>query len=453
MSNQLETRRNHEDAWKAAYAVHRAQNLEGEEEQKLNSQIEVINGHLTGTDYQAQEIFDDEENSGGLCAVIEPKPSAVGRPHIAACAGADPLSNDMGHLTGLGPNQVTSDKMNEFRTAIGQIDNHTIHAGLSLGGEHAQANGAYMQTTKTGVPGHTDEVVTFMGIGGQASAKELLDRQLAGRANINYPPTTHYRVAGDSLADRIGILTPGINRVIGVEGYIDGKRPGEPLPRAGRFGWLNHNAAKIDAAVEAGVLGRIGNFSTIEQVVEAPKKSLWTAGAHPSIPIEIDGETYNVRGKAKPPAATAGVPEYVTGLINANPALGAFKETQRQASSSVASSGAGDIYDLLGEILGVTPPARMSTPAGNIPLQSEWLHKDDVYALMNTPAYQTGNLPQSKPVRETVTNFFQQAYPGKYRLDATGRPIHTPTVSRPNCAPTPLQGKKHLTSHGRQEGA
>ena len=145
------------------------------------------------------------------------------------------------------------------------------------------------------------------------------------------------------------------------------------------------------------------------------------------------------------------IPEYIGGLIAENEAFGAFKQTQREAASGTATSAAADVYDMLAAMLDAPAPARMSTPAGGIPLQSDWLHKDDVYALMCTPDYQTDNLPQSTAVRDTVTKFFKQAYPGKYRLDATGRPIHTPTVSRPNCAPTPLQGKKHLTSHGRQK--
>jgi len=142
-------------------------------------------------------------------------------------------------------------------------------------------------------------------------------------------------------------------------------------------------------------------------------------------------------------------PDYITDLIANDPALAAFKESQRTAGSDAATSKARDVYDLLGVMLGAPEPARMSTPIGDIPLQADWLHKDDVYALMRTPDYQTDNLPQSSVVR--VTKFFELAYPGKYRLDATGRPIHTPTVSRPNCAPEPLQGKRHLASHGDQK--
>ena len=150
-------------------------------------------------------------------------------------------------------------------------------------------------------------------------------------------------------------------------------------------------------------------------------------------------------------ADTSGVSGIVADLIANNPAFGAFKETQRKAASNSVTSKACDVYDVLATMLGVPEPARMNTPVGDIPLQSDWLHKDDIYALMRTPAYQTDNLPQSNLVRDTVTNFFRQAYPGMARRDATGRPIQTPTVSRPKCAPRPLQGKRHLASHGRQK--
>ncbi|NQU57723.1 MAG: hypothetical protein HQ513_10845, partial [Rhodospirillales bacterium] len=136
----------------------------------------------------------------------------------------------------------------------------------------------------------------------------------------------------------------------------------------------------------------------------------------------------------------------VAELIANNEAFRGLKETQRKAASNAVTSKAGDVYDVLGEILGVSQPARMSTPVGDIPLQSDWLHKDDVYALMSTPAYQNDALPQSSAVRDTVKGFFQQAYSGKANLDASKRRIDTPTVNRTQNAPVNVQTKKSLTT-------
>lgn len=135
----------------------------------------------------------------------------------------------------------------------------------------------------------------------------------------------------------------------------------------------------------------------------------------------------------------------VADLIAQNPTFGAFKEDQAKANSDTTpSSKGGDAYDLLAAMLGADAPGRMSTPNGDIPLRPDWLHKNDIDALMRSPAYQTDRLPQSNEVRSTVQRYFDLAYPGKARTDETGKPIRTPTVSRPRIAPGPLRGKGPL---------
>ena len=131
--------------------------------------------------------------------------------------------------------------------------------------------------------------------------------------------------------------------------------------------------------------------------------------------------------------------------IAQNPAFGAFKEDQAKANSDTTpSSKGGDAYNLLATMLGADAPARMSTPNGDIPLRPDWLHKNDIDALMRSPAYQTDRLPQSNEVRSTVQKYFDLAYPGKARTDETGKPIQTPTANRPGTAPEPLRGKGPL---------
>lgn len=55
MTSLLERRQDHEDAWRAAYAVHRAQEIVGEAEQR-----KAINDGLKGTDFRVREIFNDK---------------------------------------------------------------------------------------------------------------------------------------------------------------------------------------------------------------------------------------------------------------------------------------------------------------------------------------------------------------------------------------------------------
>jgi hypothetical protein len=269
MTGLLERRQDHEDAWKAAYAVHRAQRINEEAGQRV-----AINEGLKDTDFRVREIYDDEVRSyrdlgkktGAFCAILEPKPSASSRPHIVACAGANPRSpQDRGHIARIGLDQLQNTKMDDFRSKVSKIENRIVCTGLSLGGQLAQAICTTLNTVGSRSPRQTFETVTYMSIGDLSATQGLVDRDFKGTKAPNYPPTTHYRVAGDRWADWTGKLTPGAVRTIDVEGYIEGKKPNEPLTEADKFDPFSHSADKLDAAVMAGALGTTSVTDRVEQ--------------------------------------------------------------------------------------------------------------------------------------------------------------------------------------------